>query len=342
MVRFTVLAPWQDPRGGEIERIRIDNGTLAIEVLSLGGIIRSLWAPDKQGERANLVLGCDSAADYLNQDAHLGAIAGRYANRIANAELNHQGEPFKLNTNHGKHCLHGGSEGFNRKIWQLGTLPDGVRLMLKSPDGDMGFPGNCTVQLDYRLVGNNLYVEMFASVDKACPISLTQHSYFNLDASQSSLNHHLTAKATHYLTMDDGGIPIAKTPVKRTVLDLSAGPELTIQTTAPELKTTQGFDHCFLMDNPAGELKRFGTLSSPLSGRSLTLYTNQPSVQVYGGNFLAGTLGRKQQILGQYQGVCLEPQQLPDAANQRELAQDPWLEPKQVYHHISRYQFDVV
>ncbi|ABE53706.1 Aldose 1-epimerase [Shewanella denitrificans OS217] len=342
MVRFSVLAPWQDPRGGEIERIRLDNGIIAIEVLSLGGIIRSLWAPDSQGERANLVLGCDSAADYLEQDAHLGAIAGRYANRIAKAKLKYQDEQYQLDANHGEHCLHGGSEGFNRKLWQLGTLPDGVRLILKSPDGEMGFPGNCTVQLDYRLVGNNLYVEMFASVDKACPVSLTQHSYFNLDASQSSLNHQLQSAATHYLTMDDSGIPIAKRAVKDSAFDLSQGVELSLQTHAPELKATQGFDHCYLMDNPAGELKCFGTLSSPVSGRRLTLYTNQASVQVYGANFLAHTLGRNQQPLAQYQGVCLEPQHLPDAPNQRELGQDPWLQPNKVYHHISRYQFDTI
>lgn len=340
MIRFTVLKPWQDPRGGDIERIRIDNGIIAMEVLSLGGIIHSLWTPDKQGERANIVLGCDNAEDYLKQGAHLGAIAGRYANRIANSRCEHKGWQYSLDNNHGEHCLHGGSEGFNRKLWQLGTLPDGVRLSLKSPDGDMGFPGHCTVQLDYRLVGNNLYVEMFATSDKACPISLTQHSYFNLDASQDTLNHVLSAEAKHYLTMDATGIPTAKVPTQGSVFDLSLGRELTVQTQAPELAATQGFDHCFVMDNPQGELLRFGELMSPKSGRRLTLFTNQASVQVYGANFLGGTIGRKQQVLNQYQGVCLEPQHLPDGANQRQLGQDPWLEAGDVYHHLSRYQFD--
>jgi aldose 1-epimerase len=340
MIRFTVLEAWQDPRGGEIERIRVDNGIIAMEVLSLGGIIRSLWTPDQQGERANIVLGCDSAEDYLKQDAHLGAIAGRYANRIANGRCEYQGESIEVDKNHGEHCLHGGSEGFNRKNWQLGTLPDGIRLLLKSADGDMGFAGNCTVQLDYRLVGNNLYVEMFATTDKACPISLTQHSYFNLDASSSTLNHVLTSEAKHYLAMDNQGIPTAKMQTQGSVFDLSQGVELSRQTKEPQLANTQGFDHCFVMDNPQGEVLRFGKLTSPLSGRSLTLYTNQPSVQVYGANFLEGTVGRKQQVLQQYQGVCLEPQHLPDAPNQPTLGANPWLEAGQIYHHLSRYQFD--
>ncbi|MEL4238293.1 aldose epimerase family protein [Shewanella xiamenensis] len=342
MVRFSVLDPWTDPRGSEIERVRIDNGIIALEVLSLGGIIRALWTPDKQGERANIVLGCDSAEDYLTQNAHLGAIAGRFANRIALGKLQYQGQTYQLDINQASNCLHGGREGFNRKNWHLGPLPDGVRLTLVSPDGDMGFPGNCTVQLDYRLAANNLYVEMLASVDKPCPVSLTQHSYFNLDGTSNNYQHQMQIDATRYLTMNEVGIPTGIAEVKDSIFDLTQSVSLGEKLHAPELTSTQGYDHCYLMDNPDSSLRRFGCLSSPVSGRAMTVFTNQPSVQLYCANFLAGTVGRNQQSLHQHQGVCIEPQKLPDSPNQPQLGDDAWLVPGKIYHHISRYQFDIV
>ncbi|AZQ09225.1 aldose epimerase family protein [Shewanella khirikhana] len=339
MVRHTVLDPWQDPRGGEIERVRLDNGQLAIEVLSLGGIIRSLWTPDRHGERANIVLGCDSAEDYLIQQAHLGAIAGRFANRIAKGKLDYQGQQIQLDVNQAGNCLHGGHEGFNRKNWDLGLLPDGVRLSLKSPDGDMGFPGNCSVQLDYRLVGNNLFVEIMAATDKACPVSLTQHSYFNLDGQADCASHRVAMHANSYLEMDPTGIPTGVYPVEGTALDLRQLDNLGSRRSHSALAATQGFDHCYLLGNNS-ELTLAATLASPLSGRQLQLYTNQPGIQLYGANFLGGETGRGGKIYGRYQGVCLEPQLIPDSPNQPMLGKG-WLQPGEIYHHISRYQFDI-
>ncbi|ABV38625.1 Aldose 1-epimerase [Shewanella sediminis HAW-EB3] len=337
MVRFRPLDPWDDPRGGQIERVRIDNGILALEVLSLGGIIRSLWTPDRNGERGNIVLGCDSAEDYLTQDAHLGAVAGRYANRIANGQMTFDGEHYYLDKNQANNCLHGGREGFNRKQWNIGQLPDGVRLSLVSPDGDMGFPGNCNIQVDYRLVANNLYVEMFAATDRACPLSMTQHSYFNLEGSRSggNGNHRLQIDSTEYLETNSTGIPNSIIAGADSNLDFRKS-----KTLASKLKDTDGLDHCYLMRNNDKELLRFGNLSAPESGRCMTLYTNQPGVQVYGANFLEGNPGRNEQKLKRHQAVCIEPQQLPDAPNQTELLGDPWIKPGQIYHHISRYQFE--
>lgn len=345
MVRFSVLEPWQDPRGGEIERVRIDNGIIALEVLSLGGIIRSLWTPDRNGERKNIVLGCDSAEDYLTQQAHLGAVAGRYSNRIANGTMQYQDQRYSLSVNQATNCLHGGTEGFNRKIWQLGTLSDGVRLTLKSPDGDMGFPGNCTVQLDYRLAANNLYIEILASTDKACPISLTQHSYFNLDGNRSNTNaeHTLQVDATRYLTMNDVGVPTGIASTADSDLDMATATLMSVQTQRAALAATNGFDHCYVLDNPGADLQRFGCLASPNSGRNMTVYTNQPGVQVYGANFLQGTIAKKQRALVNHQAVCIEPQMLPDSPNQPALpgASEVWITPDKVYHHMTRYQFDV-
>jgi aldose 1-epimerase len=338
-VRFSVLEPWQDPRGGEIERIRLDNGILTLEVLSLGGIIRSLWSPDREGNRANIVLGTDSAAAYLAQTAHLGAVAGRYSNRIANSRINWQNHSYQLDNNFHGHCLHGGHEGFSRKLWHMGTLPDGLRLTLNSPNGDMGFPGNCQVQLDYRLAGNNLYVEFVAATDAPCPISLTQHSYFNLDGSADIRQQQVQLTADKVLLPDELGIPHGTMMVANSAFDLRRPVSLGERLQHPELAATKGYDHCYIVDNPQGTLQQVATVHSALSGRQLTLHTNQPGVQFYTANFLGGTTGRRGSILQDHQGWCLEPQMLPDSPNQPLLPGNPWVLPGQTYHHISRYEF---
>ena len=343
MLQITTLEPWKDPRGGSVERIRVDNGKVAIEVLSLGGIIHSLWTEDKQGERDNIVLGCDSVADYLNQQAYLGAIAGRYSNRIANGKLNYQGTQYQLDVNQATNCLHGGTDGFHLKHWQMSTLDNGVRLTLESPDGDMGFPGNCTVQLDYRLDDNNLIIEMRAKVDKACPISLTQHSYFNLEGGNSTTNteHLIQVDSQQYLTMNDVGVPTAIKATANSDLDLTAPTALSVQTQRASLAPTNGFDHCYVLNN-AEEVVRFGCLSSPKTGRTMTIYTNQPGVQVYGANFLDGATGFNGRIYQPHQAVCIEPQMLPDSPNQAHLPGKPWLEPDDIYLHVSRYEFGTI
>ncbi|QSX32958.1 galactose mutarotase [Shewanella avicenniae] len=337
MVRCTVLDPWLDPRGGQVERVRVDNGTLAIEVLSLGAIIRCLWVPDRNGDRANVVLGCDSVADYLTQQAWIGSVAGRYANRIKNGQIHYDGQTYQLDTNLDGHCLHGGSEGFHRRHWDIGILPDGVRLSLVSADGDMGFPGNCVVQLDYRLVGHNLFVEFTASSDKACPISLTQHSYFNLDKSDTINQHWLQVSAPNLLKPDADKLPLELISLTDSPFDLRGPKKI-----EPLLQQhPDGIDHCYVLDCAANGLQKAAQLMAPKSGRRLTLHTNQPGLQVYTGNYIEGIIGRKQQPLRAHQALCLEPQMLPDAPNQPQLG-DPWITPGKLYHHISRYEFDTI
>ncbi|WP_246029015.1 aldose epimerase family protein [Parashewanella tropica] len=344
MIKIIKQTPWKDPRGGEIERVIVDNGIIAMEVLSLGGIIRHLWVPDRNGERQNIVLGCDSAQAYLDQDAHLGAVAGRFANRIKGGELSYQGQEFQLDVNNQDNCLHGGSKGFNQKQWQLAELAeleDGVRLTLTSPDGDMGFPGNCEVQLDYRLDGNSLLVEITASTDKPCPVNLTQHSYFNLDGSETITQHLLQTDCTQYLRTDEQGIPVAIEPVTAT-LNFNQKSELAERLIDKSVEATRGLDHCYLMENESDNLVRFGRIASPKSGVMMTLFTNQPGVQVYTANFLAGTKGENGQVFNQYHGICLEPQLCPDAPNQPDLLGKSWLEVGEQYHHLSRYQFETI
>ncbi|WP_299569086.1 aldose epimerase family protein [uncultured Shewanella sp.] len=341
MIQITALKPWQDPRGGQIERIRLDNGKVAVEVLSLGGIIRKLSTADKHGEHQNIVLGCDSVADYLAQQAYLGAIAGRYSNRIANGKMSYQGTEYQLDVNQATNCLHGGADGFHLKQWQMQPLEDGVRLTVTSPDGEMGFPGNCAVQLDYRLEGNNLLIEIEATVDKACPISLTQHSYFNLEGASSKTNtqHLIQVEAPQYLPMNDVGVPIAINSVTGSDLDLSQTTSFAVQTERGALTATNGFDHCYVLQTTPDNLVRFGCLSSPLSGRTMTIYTNQPGVQVYGANFLEGAIGFNGEVYQSHQAVCIEPQMLPDSPNQPALLGNAWIPAGGTYRHVSRYEF---
>ncbi|QBF84887.1 galactose mutarotase [Shewanella maritima] len=342
MVKVTQLQPWQDPRGGEIQRVQLDNGAITMEVLSLGGIIRTLTTADKHGQHDNIVLGCDSIEDYLKQSAHLGAIAGRYANRIANGQFTVNGEQYQLSVNNATNCLHGGEQGFNLKQWQMNLLDDGVRLTLSSPDGDMGFPGNCNVTLDYRLDGDSLTVDIKATTDKTCPLSLTQHSYFNLGGQQchSNTEHLVQVDAKQYLTMNDVGIPQQMLNVSGTDLDMLQATPMAVQTQRTALAATNGFDHCYVLEQTdTNQLQRFGSIVEPNSGRSLTLYTNQVGVQLYGANFLSGTVGYQQQVYNDHQAICIEPQLVPDSPNQPHLPGNGFTQPGETYHHVSRYQF---
>ncbi|MBR9729584.1 aldose epimerase family protein [Shewanella intestini] len=343
MVSYQPQQAWQDPRGGEVQRVVIDNGIIAMEVLSLGGIIRSLSTADKHGQRDNIVLGCDSVADYLTQQAYLGAIAGRYANRIANGQFHLNGVDYPLSVNQASNCLHGGEAGFHQKHWQMSQVANGVRLTLTSPDGDMGFPGECQVQLDYLLDGDSLVVEMHANVNKTCPISLTQHSYFNLAGQQSRSNHQhlIQVDAKQYLSMNDVGVPTGIHPTANSDLDLQQATPMAVQQQRSALAATQGFDHCYVLEQTQG-LARFGCLSEPTTGRTMTVYTNQPGVQLYGANFLGGNIGFEQQHYQQHQAVCIEPQMLPDSPNQAHLPGNAFIKPNETYHHLSRYQFGLI
>ncbi|MCL1079721.1 galactose mutarotase [Parashewanella spongiae] len=342
MNHIKVLEPWADPRGGQIDRVIVDNGTIAIEVLSLGGIIRNLWVPDRDGTRQNIVLGCDSIEAYLEQNAHLGAIAGRFANRIAKGKLEHEGQQYQLDINNQANCLHGGRDGFNQKQWKIGHLVDGVRLTLCSPDGEMGFPGKCSVQLDYRLVGNNLFVEIYATTTKPCPINLTQHSYFNLDGSTHIGSHSFQTDCTSYLKADHEGIPISIESTADTELDFAYQQTLSAGLQSESLSATKGFDHCFVMAENDEELQRFGCVSSAVSGIEMTVHTNQPGVQFYTANFLQGTVGKNQKVYQQHQAICIEPQLFPNAPNSPKLSSEGWTLPDQTYHHLSRYQFETI
>ncbi|MDO2949140.1 galactose-1-epimerase [Aeromonas simiae] len=308
---------------------------LRLEGLTLGATLTSLTLPLAEGRR-ELLLGC-RPQDYPRQQVWLGAVAGRFANRIGGAELRREGQCWPLDANQPPHCLHGGSGGFHRREWTLvEQASDRVVLALCSVDGDQGFPGNLEVTLCYRLAGNDLLIEFDASTDRPTPVSLTSHAYFNLDGGSDVRAHRLTLRAERFLPTTPDGIPLSAAVVEG-VFDLRHERRLAADWGShPLQRQARGYDHAFVLT--PSETQWVARLVSGDGRVTMEMHTDQPSVQLYTGNWLAGTPDRRGGVHEDYAGVCLEAQQLPDSPNRPELG-DPWLLPGEHYRHRTRYRF---
>ncbi|WP_043764037.1 galactose-1-epimerase [Aeromonas taiwanensis] len=321
---------------------------LRLRGLDFGATLTSLSLP-VAGVRREVLLGCSDAA-YPHQQVWLGAVAGRFANRIGGAELVRGDDRWPLDANQGANCLHGGSEGFHRRHWQIKEQEaDRVRLVLISRAGDQGFPGNLRVTLEYRLEHHDLVVDFSASTDEATPVSLTSHAYFNLDGGGDIRSHSISLNADRFLPTDEQSLPLAITPVEGP-FDLRA-PRLIGQEwmSHPQQRLAKGYDHAFLLNTDPAPHQGNALPDSPdqpwaarvVSGDgklAMVVHTNQPSLQFYSGNWLAGTMDRNGQPYRDYDGFCLEAQQLPDSPNRPALG-DPWLLPGERYRHQTRYRF---
>ncbi|MEC4594419.1 aldose epimerase family protein [Nitrospirillum amazonense] len=291
---------------------------LQAEVLTYGGILRHLSVPGPKGRR-NLVLGLPDVAAYENDPAYLGCLVGRYGNRIANARYTYQGRTVELVPNEGVNQLHGGPGAYGRKVWRLQDFQGGAdsRLVLglTSPDGENGFPGTLEVTAEITISGGDLTLRFTAIGDADTPVSLTWHPYFNLagDPQVAADRQMLRLRSQHFLPVGPGLIPTgALEPVAGTAFDFRRPRLATPRHNHPQIFQAGGYDHCFVLDredtwDEAADWA--ATLSSPDSGVSLRLHTDQPSVQFYGGQGLAS----QYPDLGM--GVCLEPQAFPDAPN---------------------------
>ncbi|TWB43849.1 aldose epimerase family protein [Nitrospirillum pindoramense] len=292
---------------------------LQAEVLTFGGILRRLSVPGPKGRR-DLVLGLPDVAAYENDPAYLGCLVGRYGNRIANARYTYQGRTVELAPNEGANQLHGGPRAFSRRVWRLQDYQVGAEsrlvLGLTSPDGDNGFPGTLEVTAEIIVAGGDLTLRFTAIGDADTPVSLTWHPYFNLagDAQVAADRQMLRLRSQHFLPVGPGLIPTgALEPVAGTAFDFRRPRLLTPRHNHPQIFQAGGYDHCFVLDGepaPDEAADWAATLSSPDSGVSMRLHTDQPSVQFYGGQGLAS------QYPGLGTGVCLEPQAFPDAPNQ--------------------------
>ncbi|MGW3293524.1 aldose epimerase family protein [Streptomyces xiamenensis] len=319
------------PDGIGVDRWTLARGGLRLAVLGYGGIVQSLEVPDREGRLANVSLGFDHLAPYAAEGAspYFGALIGRYGNRIDGGRFTLDGREHRLPVNSGEHSLHGGTTGFDRRLWDItpfdGPRGTGLTLRRTSPDGEEGYPGTLDVRVDYTLTdGGAFRIDYTATTDAPTLVNLTSHTYFNLggEGSGSVEGHELRLAASRYTPVGPTLIPTGElAPVQGTPFDFTgpAGKPIgrDLRTGHEQLRYAQGYDHNLVLDAGAGEEPRYAaTLRDPRSGRVMELATTEPGVQLYSGNFLDGSLvGSSGRAYRQGDAVCLETQHFPDSPN---------------------------
>jgi aldose 1-epimerase len=339
------------PDGRPVERVLL-RGTNGFEarVMTYGAALQALMLPDAEGDCDDVVLGHDDLAGYLDKRRFFGATVGRYANRIANARFVLDGDLIQLAANNGSHALHGGPDGFDRQLWQITEIEDGVEpsvtLAYVSAHGEEGYPARLDVRVTYRLTGpTELSLTLTARADRPTIVNLTNHSFFNLEGATSGadiLDHRLTIAADRFLAIDPDAIPLPEPPraVAGTPFDFRNPSTIGAQIRRDDLQLRhgKGYDHNFCLDN-ARELRFAARLEAPRSGRILELFTDQPGLQFYSGNYLDGSIpGKRGRLYRQSDAICLEPQIWPDAPNRPDFP-GARLAPDGVYQHRSVYRF---
>ncbi len=307
--------------GIPVERFVLENRNgLSAELMNYGAALVRLLVPDARGERADVVLGFDTLAEYESSaNPYFGCIVGRCANRIARGELDLDGARFHLARNEGRHHLHGGMRGFSRVVWRAtaidGAAGPAVRFAHASPAGDEGYPGALGIEVAYSLTEDALRIDYAARCDRATPLSPSHHSYFNLAGRGTILEHRLWIAAARFTPVDEEHIPTgAIAPVAGTPLDF-ARPRA-IGERIGELTTFGGYDHNFVLDSGAGELALAARLVDLRSGRAMEVWTTEPGLQIYTGNHLDGLRGKEGRAYLRHAGLCLEAQGFPDAVHQ--------------------------
>ncbi len=354
------------PDGSEVALYTLTNAQGArLSVTPYGGIIVALEVPDAGGEFEDVVLGFDRLEDYLSPayrqaNPYFGALIGRYGNRIAGGEFTLDGKVHTLPTNDGDNHLHGGDQGFDRRLWKAETVEDdrgvGVILTLTSPDEDQGYPGELQARVRYTLSDDNaVIVDYQATSDATTPVNLTQHSYFNLDGvtgeradGDDILDHRLTINAEAFTPVDEGLIPTGELrSVAQTPFDFREPTAIgkRIEADNAQLARGQGYDHNFVLDrNGLGddELVMAARLEAGHSGRVMEVFTTEPGLQFYSGNFLDGSLiGKRGTTYGHRFGLALETQHFPDSPNQPDFP-STLLQPGETYQSQTRYVFSTV
>jgi aldose 1-epimerase len=332
--------------GEQVEQFTLTNADgMVATILTLGGIVHELHAPDRDGNFEDVVLGLDTADDYRNKSPYFGALIGRYGNRIARGQFQLEGQSFQLVTNDGRNHLHGGAVGFDKVIWHPRVNGRALALTYRSHDGEQGYPGNLEATVTYELNDDNeLVVRFHAVTDRPTPVNLTQHSYFNLAGQGSILGHELMIASDVFVPIDDESIPIGGViPVDSTAFDFRSACPIgqRINDSDEQLRNGKGYDHCFALIKPAKKaMTRAAHVRDPVSGRVLELFTQEPGVQFYSGNFLDGSLTGKGRNWIHRSGFCLEPQHFPDSPNQPSFP-NAILRPGEVYETESRFRFSV-
>lgn len=332
----------------QLYTLKNDKG-MEVCITNFGGRIVSVMVPDKTGDMKDVVLGFDSIVDYINVPSDFGASIGRYANRIKQGQFILDGDTIHLPQNNFGHCLHGGPKGWQYQVYKANLLNDStLELTRFSPDGDSNFPGNVTATVTYQLTDDNaIDIKYAATTDKKTIINMTNHSYFNLSGNpaNAATDHILYVNADSYTPVDSTFMTTGEiVTVKNTPMDFNT-PKTIGQDIDKfdfvQLKNGNGFDHNWVL-NTAGDISKVAArLNSPVSGITLEVFTSEPGIQVYTGNFLDGTVtGKKGIVYNQRASVCLETQHYPDSPNKTEWP-SVVLEPGQTYNSECIYKFSV-
>lgn len=334
------------PDGQAVELYTLTNANgMMLSVMTYGAIVTKIEVPDRDGVMGDVVLGFDSIDDYIRDTPYFGAACGRYANRIAKATFELDGQVYTLAANNDENSLHGGLVGLDKVVWEAEEAEsnDGVAVCFRytSPDGDEGYPGNLDIEMVYELTDEDGFrITYTAATDQATPINLTNHSYFNLAGAGTGdvLGHVLMLTAKQYTPVDEALIPTGE------VCDVAGTPLDFTRPTAIGARIADvpgGYDHNFVLPDLDGGLVLVADVSDPISGRTMQVFTTEPGIQLYTGNFLDGShIGKGGVAYHQHYGFCLETQHFPDSPNQPNFP-STILRPGEVYEQVTEYRFGV-
>lgn len=317
---------------------------MVVRILNYGGTVTDIITPDKNGKMGNVILGYDSLSGYTQTgNPYFGCLVGRYANRIANAKFSLDGKEYTLAANNNGNTLHGGLKGFDKVVWNVKLFTDSTLLLsYLSKDGEEGYPGKLSADVMYSVgADNSLKLDYAAVTNKATPVNLTNHCYFNLSAGDDStiLDHELMLKADKYTPVNDKLIPTGKIDmVKGKPMDFTTSKKI-----GKEINLVAGgYDHNWVLNRTGNNLEMIGSVYHAASGRYMEVFTTEPGIQFYSGNFLDGTLNntRDGAKYVKHAGLCLETQHFPDSPNQPAFP-NTILKPGETYKHETSYKFSV-
>jgi aldose 1-epimerase len=334
--------PFGQVDGKKIDLYTLSTEKMTVRITNFGGIVTSILVPDREGKMDDVVLGFDSLQNYIDVHPYFGCIVGRYANRIAGGKFILDGKTYQLAKNTGENHLHGGISGFDKKVWEAAEFRQGeeagIELTYISPDGEEGYPGELKVKVIYSINPDmELKIRYFAETTRPTPINLTHHGYFNLKGAGNGdmLDHELMINADRYNVVNDQLLPtgelrdVTGTPMDFRQPKLIGGDMALVD---------GGYDHNFVL-NSNGDINKVAVLSEASTGRQMEVYTSQPGMQFYGGNFLDGTLtGKNGKVYKKNYGLCLETQHFPDSPNQPDFP-DVILRPGESFQSVTIYKF---
>ena len=334
------VKPFGAFNGQDVPVIELTDGACAVELIPYGAAVRSIRVPDREGTLTDICLGYDDLDSYRTLDACFGGTIGRCANRIGGARFTVGGTEYRVTANEGANCLHGGAEGFHKKLWRFACKGSSVTFTYDSPDGEEGFPGNLRVEVTYTLENSTLTIDYRAKSDKATVVNLTNHTYFNLAGHDGGpvLDHCLKVRAERYTPADGGNIPTGElASVAGTPLDLRRDVWLSERLDSPFLASSRGYDHNFVLEGggPAA-----AELWCPRTGIALEMTTSLEGMQLYTAGWLTERQGKNGALYGPAHAVCLETQHFPDAVNHPEFP-SPVLQVGQEFHETTSYRLFV-